>query len=131
MIKFHFLLVGSMNWEYANIAEHFIPGTTFSKVDDQSYHIVISDGEILSIDDQHPWRPLTQDEWRWCGLDSISTHYLGQIAGTAILAEEVDSDVEEPPGYEFDTLWSFLMAVDQPVFYLKSQPVCKMSQQWL
>ena len=107
-----------MNWEYANIAEHFIPGTTFSKVDDQSYHIVISDGEILSIDGQHPWRPLTQDEWRWCGLDSISTHYLGQIAGTAILAEEVDSDVEEPPGYEFDTLWSFLMAVDQPVFYL-------------
>ena len=107
-----------MDWEYANIAEHFIPGITFSPVDDQSYHIVVSDGEILCIDSRHAWRPLTQDEWRWCGLDSVSTHYLGRIAGTAIFAEEVDSDAEEPPGYEFDTLWSFLTTVDQPVFYL-------------
>ena len=107
-----------MDWEYTNIAEDFIPGTTFSGESDQSHHIVVSDGEILCIVGQHPWRPLTQDEWRWCGLDSITSHYLGNIGSATIFAEEVDGDSEDPPGYEFDTLWSFLRTVDQPVFYL-------------
>ncbi|MBO6567034.1 MAG: NAD(+) diphosphatase, partial [Pseudomonadales bacterium] len=58
------------------------------------------------------------DEWRWCGLEPMSTHYLGDLGGTPIFAEEVNPDAEEPPGYEFDSLWSFLTSVEQPVFYL-------------
>ena len=107
-----------MDWEYATISEDFVAGINQSGQSEQSYHIVVSDGEILCVDGQHPWRPLTQDEWRWCGLEATSSHYLGCIGDTAIFAEEVDGDAEEPPGYGFETLWSFLTTVDQPVFYL-------------
>lgn len=107
-----------MEWEQINISEDFVPGTTLKGPDEQSYHIVVSDGEILCIEQQHPWRPLNQDEWRWCGLEPLASHYLGHIGSKAIFAEEVDSDAEEPQGYIFDTLWSFLTSVDQPIFYL-------------
>ena len=116
--KVLFLWVESMDWKHLKIAEEFVPSTILSKANDKSYHIVVSDGEILCIDGQHPWRPLNQEEWRWCGLDSVSSHYLGNIGQSAIFAEEVDEEIESPPGYEFDTLWSFLTTVDQPVFYL-------------
>ena len=107
-----------MDWENINISEDFIPGITFSEQTDQSYHIVISDGEVLCVDGLHRWRPLNQDEWRWCGLEGLSSHYLGNIGEMAVFAEEVGVDSEEPPGYGFETLWSFLTTVDQPLFCL-------------
>ena len=107
-----------MDWEFANIPTDFFPGTSAPDASEVSHHIVISDGEILCIDGQHPWRPLTQDEWRWSGLESLSSHYMGEVAGVPVYAEEVDPETEEPQGYEFDTLWSFLTTVEQPVFYL-------------
>ena len=48
----------------------------------------------------------------------MSTHYLGDLGGTPVFAEEVDPEAEEPEGYEFDSLWSFLSTVDMNVFYL-------------
>lgn len=78
----------------------------------------MSDGEVLGVDGQHPWRPLTGDEFRWCGLDAVTSHYLGDLGGTPIYAVEVDPDAEEPQGYGFEALWSFLTIVEQPVFYL-------------
>ncbi len=107
-----------MDWQYINIQTDFYPGTAAPASFEISHHIVISDGEILCIDGQHPWRPLTQDEWRWLGLDALSSHYLGEVAGVPVFAEEVDPDADEPEGYEFETLWSFLTIVEQPVFYL-------------
>ena len=107
-----------MDWEHANISDNFNPGLTEPEASDQSYHIVISDGEVLCIDGQHPWRPLTRDEFQWCGLDALSSHYLGDLSGTPIYAVEVDPDAEDPPDYGFQSLWSFLTSVEQPVFYL-------------
>ncbi len=107
-----------MDWEYANIGEDFIPGTSSPGETDKAHHIVVSDGEVLCISNQHPWRPLNQDEWRWCGLEPLSTHYLGDMAGTPVFAQEVHTDADEPEGYAFDSLWSFLMTVTQPVFHL-------------
>jgi NAD+ diphosphatase len=107
-----------MDWEYADIGRDFEPGILAPSQGDTSYHIVLSDGEILCVDGQHPWRPLTQDEWRWCGLEAVSTHFLGNLAGTPVFAEEVDPEADEPEGFEFDTLWSFLTTVDMNVFYL-------------
>lgn len=107
-----------MDWELANIAEHFSPGLTEPENAENSHHIIVSDGEILCIDGVNPWRPLTREEFRWSGLDPVSSHYLGDLAGTPVFAEEVDPDAEEPPGHGFDTLWSFLTTVDMPVFYL-------------
>lgn len=107
-----------MDWEHADVSAHFIPGLSAPESPETSHHIVISDGEILCVDGQHPWRPLTQDEFRWCGLDAISTHYLGDLAGVPVFAEEVDQEADEPQGYGFDTMWSLLTGVEQPVFYL-------------
>ena len=73
-----------MDWEHANISDDFNPGLTEPEASDQSYHIVISDGEVLCIDGQYPWRPLTRDEFQWCGLDAVSSHYLGDRSGTPI-----------------------------------------------
>lgn len=108
-----------MDWELADITRDFTAGLSDPGGNsDSSYHIVVSDGEILCVDGANPWRPLNGDEWRWCGLQAASTHYLGDLAGTPVFAEEVDPEAEEPDGYEFDTLWSLLTSVSQPVFYL-------------
>ena len=107
-----------MDWEFINLDSDFIAGVKPPEKYERSYHIVISDDEVLTIDGVQPWRPLDQDEWRWLGLESIADHYLGAVHGNPIFTHEVDSDADNPDGYEFDTLWSFLSAVDQPVFYL-------------
>ncbi len=107
-----------MDWEHSTISKDFNPGLTEPEVSDQSYHIVISDGEVLCVDGQHPWRPLTGNEFQWCGLDTVSSHYLGDLGDTPIYAVEVDPDADEPSGYGFESLWSFLTSVEQPVFYL-------------
>ena len=107
-----------MDWEHAKISNDFNPGLTEPEAPDQSYHILISDGEILCVDGQHPWRPLTGDEFQSCGLGAVSSHYLGDLGGTPIYSVEVDPDIDEPSGYGFQSLWSFLTSVEQPVFYL-------------
>lgn len=105
-----------MEWEYLNVAVDFIPGVSPRDDPESSYHVVISDDEILTIDGVHPWRPLTRDEMRWLGIDVVAEHYLGDVAGIPVFATEVDPDADNPPGYEFDTLWSFLGQVEEAVF---------------
>jgi len=106
-----------MDWEYIDFVREFNPGNFPPASWEKSFHIVISDGEILSIDGA-PWRPLNQDEWQWLGIEGRSSHYLGDVAGIPVFAEEVHSESDEPAGHAFDTLWSFLGQVDEPVFYL-------------
>ena len=108
-----------MDWEFLDVANNFSSGTHPPKDSEFSYHIVVSDNEVLSIDGVHPWRPLNQDEWRWLGLDSASEHFLGDVNGIPIYACEVDADADNPEGYEFETLWSFLGQVEEPVFNIK------------
>ena len=107
-----------MDWEYLNVVDAFVPGVKAPSSSDSSYHIVISDGEILGIEDARSWRPLEQDEFRWLGLDPIAAHYLGDLAGVPLFVDEVDPDADEPEGYEFEPLRSFLGRVDEPVFNL-------------
>jgi NAD+ diphosphatase len=107
-----------MDWEYLNIAQDFIPGISAPPGSDTSFHIVISDDEILTIDGVHPWRPLTREELRWSGLDPVEEHCLGLAGSIPIYATEVDPDADNPPGYEFETLWSYLGRVEEAVFKL-------------
>ena len=107
-----------MDWQYLDVGKDFTPGLQARGESEHSFHIVVSDGEILCVKDAHPWRPLTGDEWRWCGLDAMASHYLGDLADIPVFAEEAAPDVQAPGGYRFDTLWSFLTSVEQPVFYL-------------
>lgn len=113
-----------MEWEFLDVAREFIPGVKPLVQDSEhSFHIVISDGEILGADNPMPWRPLTQDEFRWLGLEPIESHYLGHIAGAPVYAEEVDPEADEPDGYEFDTLRSLLGRVDEAVFNLAGKAI--------
>ena len=114
-----------------DIKTNFTPGLVAPKTFDESYHIVISDGEVLCINGATPWRALNQDEWHGCGLESRSSHYLGALAGVPIFAEELDPDADEPDGYEFANLWSLLTSVEQPVFYLigRAKQVVEWQQQ--
>lgn len=107
-----------MEWDYLNLAEAFVPGVKPTALTESSYHIVISDGEILSIDGAQPWRPLNQDEFHWLGLHPLAEHYLGDLAGVPVFASEVDPEADEPEGYEFQPLRAFLGQVDEPVFNL-------------
>ncbi|MFT7383296.1 MAG: NADH pyrophosphatase NudC (nudix superfamily), partial [Urechidicola sp.] len=107
-----------MEWTQFDLQQAFESGIQPSVDTPDSFHIVISDDEILSIDDDADWRPLNQDEWRWLGLDPLSEHYLGQVGGVPVFVNEVDPEADEPQGYSFNTLWSFLSHVDQPTFYL-------------
>ena len=109
---------GPMDWEYLNLLEDFAPDHRVPENTENSWHIVISDDEVLVIDGVHPWRPLNQDEWRWLGIERVAEHPLGLVGGVPIYACEVDPDANNPDGYEFETLWSFLGQVDEPVFYM-------------
>ncbi len=107
-----------MEWELIDLDADFISGVTPPNKTELSFHIVVSEDEILTIDGVHPWRPLNQDEWRWLGLESLADHYLGKVNDIPIYSHEVNPDSDNPDGYEFETLWSFLNQVEQPVFYL-------------
>ena len=107
-----------MDWQLVDLGRDFTAGVKPPESFNESFHIVISDEEVLSINGAHPWRPLNQDEWRWLGLDQVASHYLGSINGIPLFANEVDQDADDPEGYEFSTLWSFLDQVNQQVFYL-------------
>ena len=107
-----------MDWEHINVAADFLSGTDGPSTYENSFHIVVSDGEILTIDGANPWRPLSNDEYRWLGIEEVASHYLGDLMGIPIFANEVDPEAEEPEGYEFQSLWSFLGQVDEAVFYL-------------
>ncbi len=107
-----------MDWQAINLGEDFNPGIKPPESFSSSFHIVISDDEILNSEGAHPWRPLDQDEWRWLDIEEVESHFLGTVAGVPIFANEVDPDADEPEGYEFSTLWSFLSHTDQQVFYL-------------
>ena len=107
-----------MDWQNADLSRDFISGTVAPESFKTSYHIAISDGEVLCINGQYPWRPLDQDEWRWCGLTAQSSHYLGNLGIAPIFVEELDPEADEPDGHGFETLWSFLSSVDMNVFYL-------------
>ena len=107
-----------MDWNQVNLDQMSEPGIIAPDSFEGSFNIVISDDEILTIDGVYPWRPLDDSEWRWLGLDPIESHYLGHIESTPVFVHEVDPEADNPDGYEFDTLWSFLTQVEQPVFYL-------------
>ncbi len=107
-----------MDWHSLDLAVEFSPGIVPRESSQESFHIVISDDEILTIDQEPVFRPLDQDEWRWLGLEELEKHYLGSVRGIPVFAHEVDPEADNPEGYEFATLWSFLNHVDQHVFYL-------------
>jgi len=107
-----------MDWQLVDVGRDFTAGIKPPESFNESFHIVISDDEVLTIDGAHPWRPLNQDEWRWLGLDQVASHYLGSINSVPLFTNEVDSEADNPDGYEFATLWSFLNQVDQQIFYL-------------
>jgi NAD+ diphosphatase len=107
-----------MEWSDFNLRQDFISGHQPPADAERSFHIVISDDELLSIDNGEPWRPLDQDEWRWLGLTAVAEHCLGEVGGIPVFATEVDPESDEPAGYSFRTLWSFLGRAEQTAFYL-------------
>ena len=105
-----------MEWEHIKLVEDFVSSADNQTDSDKSFHIVISDGEVLSIDDASPWRPLIGDEFQWLDITKIASHYLGSVHGIPIYCDEVDPDADEPQGYTFGTLWTFLGSVDEQTF---------------
>ena len=82
-----------MEWADFNLRQDFISGHQPSANPERSFHIVISDDELLAIDNGEPWRPLDQDEWRWLGLTAVAEHCLGEVGGIPVFATEVEPDV--------------------------------------
>jgi NAD+ diphosphatase len=106
-----------MDWRSLDIETMFEPGTSHDGDDTEAFHIVISDNDILGPD-SGPWQATHSDEFRWLGLEVVSQHYLGHIGNHPVYATEVDPEADEPEGFSFDSLWSFLGQVEQLEFYL-------------
>ena len=106
-----------MEWESLDIASMFEAGTSHSGDYDLAFHIIISDAEVLGPE-SGPWRPVTNDEFRWLGFDATSEHFLGYVSGIPIFVNEVDPEADEPENFAFDNLWAFLGQVDEATFYL-------------
>ncbi len=107
-----------MNWQDIDLQQHFEPGTNAPTNYNSAFYIVISDGEVLKHDELPVWQPLDQNEWQWSGLEAKARHYLGMISDCPLYVVEIDENADEPEGYFFDTLWSFLGKVELNVFYL-------------
>ncbi|MDA0761289.1 MAG: hypothetical protein O2949_06640 [Proteobacteria bacterium] len=107
-----------MDWQSIDLKTAFLADTVGPDVASDSHFIVVSDGDILGCDEHDIWQPLSEDELRWAGLTIRSRHFLGWVNDSAIFAVEVDSDSDEPEGYYFESLWTFLNAVNIDLFYL-------------
>ncbi|MBL4680365.1 MAG: NAD(+) diphosphatase [Pseudomonadales bacterium] len=107
----------TIDWETLNIAQEFVSATASTDKFDKSFHILISDGEILTPDSA-PWRPLTEDEYQELNYSEESNHFLGTVSGIPVFANEIDPDADEPEGYSFKNLWSFLGRLDDATFNL-------------
>ncbi len=107
-----------MNWQDIDLQAHFEPGIAAPDHYQSAFYIVISDDEILAHDTRPVWQPLDQDEWRWSGLETLAQHFLGMVNNTPLFVVETDKNADEPEGFFFDTLWSFLGKTDLNVFYL-------------
>ncbi len=110
--------VRCMEWHSFDLHHDFVSGDHAPSDFNESFHIVVSDGEILGHVSGGIWRPLDQDEWRWLDVKRVSQHYLGLVGTVPVFANEIDPESDEPQGYEFDNLWAFLGRVDEPVFNL-------------
>jgi len=107
-----------MNWQQIDFKTSFLSDTVAPEDAKNPHYIVVSDGEILGLSAHEHWQPLNEDELRWSMLEAQSSHFLGSIAGVPLFAVEVNGEAEEPEGYYFETLWSFLSSVDPDLFYL-------------
>jgi NAD+ diphosphatase len=107
-----------VDWQSIDLKTAFLADTVGPDVASDSHFIVVSDGDILGCDEHDIWQPLSEDELRWAGLTIRSRHFLGWVNDSAIFAVEVDSDSDEPEGYYFESLWTFLNAVNIDLFYL-------------
>ena len=107
-----------MDWQSIDLKTAFRAEIVAPEQVNDRHFIVVSDGDILGCDAHEHWQPLNEDELRWSGLEVASQHFLGWVDQTALYAVEVDSDADEPEGYHFETLWSFLNSVDINLFYL-------------
>ena len=97
----------------------FDPGVHNSKQYENSWHIPVSGNQILTTRENPTLRPLTMEEWRWSGISSNKTHFLGTVRNnTPIFAEEIEVDLLEPEGYKLNPLWNFLTGTELPIFYL-------------
>lgn len=110
--------VPTMDWHSFDLQRDLVSGDHAPSEFDESFHIVVSDGEIIGHTPEGTWRPLDQDEWRWLDVERVSQHFLGRVGTIPVFANEIDPESDEPDGYEFDNLWAFLGRVEEPVFNL-------------
>ena len=108
-----------MDWQVVNLINDFDPGVHNTQHYENSWHIPVSGNQILTTRENQTLRPLTRDEWRWSGVSSNKTHFLGTVQNNApIFAEDIEVDLLEPEGYRLNSLWNFLTGTELPIFYL-------------
>jgi NAD+ diphosphatase len=107
-----------MDWQNIDIKTAFRSDLLAPDTVQNAHYIVVSDGEILGCDTHDRWQPLNEDELHWSGIASESRHFLGWVDNAPIFALEADADSDEPVGYQFESLWSFLNTVEIDLFYL-------------
>ena len=100
-----------MDWQNIDIKTAFRSDLLAPDTVQNAHYIVVSDGEILGCDTHDRWQPLNEDELHWSGIASESRHFLGWVDNAPIFALEADADSDEPVGYQFESLWSFLNTV--------------------
>ena len=105
-----------MDWQLVDLINDFDPGVHNSRQYENSWHIPVSGNQILTTRENPSLRPLTVQEWRWAGIPSNKTHFLGMIRNNnPIFAEEIGMDLPEPEGYKLSPLWNFLMGAELPI----------------
>lgn len=107
----------AIDWQDIDLTQDFVSGTFITTTTDQSFHILISDGEILTPE-LAPWRPLSGNEYQALSYKEESRHFLGTVSGVPLFANELDPDADEPEGYCFNNLWSYLGRLNDATFNL-------------
>lgn len=106
-----------MEWQAVDLAKEFVPAATGLEEAGPGFVIAVSDREILAPE-QGGFRPQRDEEWRAFGLETLSRHLLGWVDGVPLHVLGLDDEAEEPEGFTFQPLRSFLGRLDEAGFAL-------------
>ena len=111
-----------MDWSHLDLDRDFLPAGTGLEAAGTGLVIAVSDREILTPE-EGTFRPEREEDWRMFGLNPLSRHLLGWVAGIPLYVLELDDEADEPEGFVFQPLRSFLGRVNEASFTLMGRAV--------
>lgn len=98
-----------MQWQGLN--DSFVTAVIAPADAQNKHYFVFADEQLLAAGDGQPFKPLSEDNLRWLGLEEKASHYLGTHHDKHCYALDIHN-TPAPEGYQYINLWKLLGQVD-------------------